>query len=171
VTRPRFILALCSASLAGCFHNPRPILPSCVVAGRGRNEGTLAVLPSEIPGLSLEGAHWATATSFFEFGFRTTLGVRATMRADRPVPLADVLYVVTFLPGSGLDTTLVATAPFYEFRPDPVPTPNHSGDMVRRDSITPTTPLGVSIGLKEYPSRRPGPWRCPGAVQIRRRQS
>jgi hypothetical protein len=123
--------------------------------------GPLRVLPSEVPGVSIDSALWHVRTESSEMQTWTYLLYEAHLRSDRPVPLDSL--AVAFHSSQAADDSLLRVGGWR------VRKRTLRGDISRSkvgpDSLRPDEPRTATKGLI-LPGTKPGPWACPKAVQV-----
>lgn len=144
--------ALTACSLGG----PVP-LPSCTESGVRMASGALRVLPSEVPGVSIDSAMWGSASDAYEGG----TGVYYTARLSSTVTMPLRRFAVQFHSSRPEeDSSLIIRGPGMFRR-------TQYGGEVRggTDSIRPGEQRMAIAGFRRQ-GAQPGPWGCPRSARI-----
>ena len=155
----RLVIALVFGGIAltGCsFGGPVP-LASCTEGGVTASHGPLRVLPSQVPGVSIDTASWGSANDVYEGG----TGVYYTARVSSTVTLPLRRFAVQFHSSRpDEDSSLVMRGPSMQRR-------TQYGGEVRggTDSIRPGDPRFAFARFRRQ-GAPPGPWGCPRSAQI-----
>lgn len=145
----------------GCFpQHPTP-LPSCAVAvGMPLSEGTLRILPSKVPTITIDSAHWESVTESPELSTETSVRYWAYLSAKSTIPLAS--FAVQFRSSQPAEDSILLTEAWQLSKRC-----REAFDCVQvgGDSIRPGEPRRA-LAFRFLAGEKPGPWGCPQSAQV-----
>ncbi|MEO7458003.1 MAG: hypothetical protein ABIY52_17230 [Gemmatimonadaceae bacterium] len=158
-------MALSLAAIAACFPNHATPLPACEARlGRDVARGALAILPSLVPGVVVDSAHWRSETASPEMSTQTGVGYSAFLNGNSVIPLStfDVQFHSDRAEEDGelraKGTLLMAT--FIGGREKGM-----LGVRMGHDSLRPGE-TRWAMARFSHSGKKAGDWGCPRSVQI-----
>lgn len=151
------VVGLCAA----CFDDHPTPLPACgAILGAPSAAGPLRILPSMIPGVTIDSARWSSYTSSPEMSTQTTVHYEAYVTSTISMPLSQL--AIQFHSSDVKEDSLLLI---------------EGGRMTKRcvaaydctqlggDSIRPQQPRRA-LAFQIVPGQKPGPWGCPQSAQV-----
>jgi hypothetical protein len=150
---------LAAITVSGCTMGGPVPLPSCTVpSGTSVSNGMLRMLPSEVPGVSIDTAVWGSADDVYEGG----TGVYYFARVSSTVTMPLRRFALQFHSNRPEeDSSLIVRGPSMNFHP----TSYSGGTRGGTDSIRPGEYRTARASLRRH-GPGPGPWGCPRTAQV-----
>lgn len=146
---------------SGCFPQHATPLSSCVaVLGTPSAGGPLRILPSMLPGITIDSARWESETSSPEMSTQTSVIYRAYVTASTTIALSQ--FAIQFRSSEPKEDSILRTPGRMLLKRCHV-----AYDCIQGggDSLRPQQPR-LAIAFRSVLGKRPGPWGCPQSVQV-----